>query len=501
MKPQGAHAHEDRLLDFAYGELPPSEAKLVEQHVVGCSRCTEALDGIRGVRTTMSHLSLESAPDAGLESLLAYAQQSARRAAAGPEPAPRWWRRLLAPAMGVAALSVFGIVVVQVNREVDLSPAALQQKAPREPATRNKDNAVAKAEAPASPSVPAPTDAPVPAAVSAETGKLHEQMDEKMREAMSNAPLAAKPSPQPARRAVRQSADWSNAGAGSGGGFPAKKSMAYADKESSSFEGLGTAAPAPSKLERGALIGKGMPSTEMEKRDDSAPRGAVAEADVAAPAEEPLPGESQAAQYAPPSAKQEIVGSASRPAMEASKDSMDDDAQPAAARTQVASASPPPPPPAPVQAQYQPPAAGASGSLAAAPGSFARSESVEAKKADVARKPAAKSAGRIAPSLSELLKQADVARRSGDREEEVAFLRAALTSGVQGAQLVDVLSRLCEAETALGNRRNAIELCKRVMLVAPGSSEARMAQRRLDGELRSADEADSEPKAASPAKK
>ena len=133
-------------------------------------------------------------------------------------------------------------------------------------------------------------------------------------------------------------------------------------------------------------------------------------------------------------------------------------------------------------------------------GSFARSESVEAKKSDVASKPAAKSAGRTAPSLSDLLKQADVARRSGDREEEVAFLRAALTSGVQGSQLVDVLSRLCEAESALGNRRSAIELCKRVTLVAPGSSEARMAQRRLDGELRSADEADSESKAASPAK-
>jgi putative zinc finger protein len=495
MKPQGAHAHEDRLLDFAYGELPPSEAKVVEQHVVGCSRCTEALDGIRGVRTTMSRLSLESAPDTGLESLLAYAQQSARRAAAGPEPAPRWWRRLLAPAMGVAALSIFGVVVVQVNREVDLSPAALQQKAPREPATRTKDNAVAASEAaPASPAVPAPIVAPAPAAVSAEAGKLHEQMDEKMRDELSNAPPAAKPLPQPARRSVLQSADWSNAGAGSGGGFPAKKSVAYADKESSDFEGLGTPAPAPSKLKRGALIGKGVPSTAMAERESAEPvaRGAVAAADVAGPAEEPLPGESLAAEYAPPSPKQEIVGSASRPAMEARKDAMDDDAQPAAARAQVASASPPPPPPAPVQ--YQPPAAAASGSLA-------RAEPVEAKKADVARKPAAKSAGRSAPSLSELLKQADVARRSGDREQESAFLRAALTAGVQGSQLVDVLSRLCEAESALGNRSNAIELCKRVTLVAPGSSEARMAQRRLEGELRSADEADSEPKAASPAKK
>jgi hypothetical protein len=493
MKTQGAHAHEDRLLDFAYGELPPSEAQVVEQHVEGCSRCTEALDGIRGVRTTMSRLSLESAPDAGLESLLAYAQQSARRSAAGPEPAPRWWRRLLAPAMGVAALSVFGVVVVQVNREVDLSPAALQQKAPKGPPTRNRDNAVAAAEAPASPAVPAPTAAPAPAPVSAETGKLHAQMDEKMRNELSNAPLATKPSPQPARRSVQQSADWSNAGAGSGGGFPAKKSLAYADKESSDLEGLGT--PAPAKLKRGALIGKGLSSTSTAERESAEPvaQAAVAAADVAGPAEEPLPGESQAAQYAPSSPTQEIIGSASRSAMGTSKDSMDDDVQPAPGRAQVASAAPPPPPPAPAQYQYQPPAAAASGA-------FARSESVEAKKADVARKPAAKSAGRIAPSVPELLKQAEVARRSGDRAQESTFLRAALTSGVQGSQLVDVLSRLCDAETALGNRRNALELCKRVTMVAPGSSEARMAQRLLEGELRSADEADSEPKAASPAK-
>lgn len=490
MKPQGAHAHEDRLLDFAYGELPPSEAKVVEQHVVGCSRCTEALDGIRGVRTTMSRLSLQSAPDAGLESLLAYAQQSARRAAAGPEPAPRWWRRLLAPAMGVAALGVFGVVVVQVNREVDLSPAPLQQKAPREPAPRAKENAVAASEAaaPAAPAVPAPTTAPAPAGVSAETGKLHAQMDEKMRDELSNAPMA-KAAPQPARRAV-QPADWSNAGVGSGGGFPAKKSVAYADKELSNYEGLGTSAPAPSKLKRGALIGKGMPSTVMEEREDSATQGAVAAADVAAPAEEPLPGESQAAQYAPSSPKQEIVGSASRSGP--SKDAMGDDALSASTRAQVASASPPPAP-VQAQAQYQPPAAAASGAIA-------RLETAETKKADVARKPAAKSAGRTSPSLSDLLRQADVARRSGDKEEEVAFLRAALTSGVQGSQLVDVLSRLCDAETVLGNRSNAIALCKRVMVVAPGSSEARVAQRRLEGELRSAAEADSEPKAASPAK-
>ena len=42
MKPQSLHSHEDTLLDFAYGELPPAEARAVEEHVTGCARCTGA---------------------------------------------------------------------------------------------------------------------------------------------------------------------------------------------------------------------------------------------------------------------------------------------------------------------------------------------------------------------------------------------------------------------------------------------------------------------------
>ncbi|MFY0578207.1 hypothetical protein ACN28S_31290 [Cystobacter fuscus] len=48
-----------------------------------------------------------------------------------------------------------------------------------------------------------------------------------------------------------------------------------------------------------------------------------------------------------------------------------------------------------------------------------------------------------------------------------------------------MLSRLCDAEAALGRRRNAIEVCKRVMATAPGSSEARSALRVLEDQLRS----------------
>lgn len=115
---QAVHSHEDKLLEFAYGELPPQEAKAVEAHLQACSRCAEFLEAIGGVRRTMSQLREEPAPDAGLESLLAYAEQSARRAAAGPEPRA-WWRRFMAPLAGVAALMVLTVVAWETMKSAD----------------------------------------------------------------------------------------------------------------------------------------------------------------------------------------------------------------------------------------------------------------------------------------------------------------------------------------------------------------------------------------------
>jgi hypothetical protein len=430
MKPQGSHAHEDRLLDFAYGELPPSEARVMEQHVQGCSRCSEALDGIRGVRTTMSRLPLHSAPDAGLESLMAYAQQAARRSAAGPEPAPRWWRRLLAPALSMAALGVFGIVVVQVNRQVDLSPslatkkeASAEQVSRQEPASA-KDKALSVAQ-----SVPA---AAAPSAPSPITQRLHAEMDERVRASEVRA-APTKKSPKAIRRG--EYADWSNAGAGSAGGFPDKK------REEANLEGFATKEAAKSKNE--------LPSSGRTAVSLSTAKPAPEPASAAAPVDEeetvvaeaaPMPGESQMAQYAPPSSPAQRVGSsASRTAVPKGSVAYDsDDMAPAA------TAAPPPPP-----------------------------------------KPQKSAGPSSAPSPTELLRQAEVANRSGDRARESALLRGALSTGARGAQRVEALSRLCEAELALGRRQTALEFCKRVMAEAPGTSEARVAQRLLERELSS----------------
>jgi hypothetical protein len=117
MNPIALHTHEDKLLEFAYGELPAPEARVMEAHVKGCQRCAGTLESIRGVRGMMSQLTPEPAPDAGLESLLAYAQQSARRTQAGPAPKAAWWRRFLVPVTGMAALATVVVVASQTMKQ------------------------------------------------------------------------------------------------------------------------------------------------------------------------------------------------------------------------------------------------------------------------------------------------------------------------------------------------------------------------------------------------
>jgi hypothetical protein len=412
MKTQNAHAHEDRLLDFAYDELSRSEALLVEQHVQGCARCTETLRDIRGVRGTMSHLPRMSAPDTGMESLLAYAQQSARRAAAGAEPAPRWWRRLLAPALSVAAVGALGVVVIQMSAQEPPKPSFKQST--QEPASRHAyDSASAPASAPArAPAALAPAPAAAPH-VSDEVGRRHEQFDDRIRQEQRAEPLAkALPPPAPSasaplferRRGAVDAEEAEGSLMGSGGGFPAKKSA-------SNF---------------GQVMRKN--SQPGDATADDAFESAAEAPPMAKPSPSPAPG---AAAPASPSLESQEESKADSKAD--SKAESKDKREP----------------------QWE------------------RSRESPAARA---------SAGRAAPAVppSVLLSQAAAAAREGDREQEVSLLREALAAG---ARSVDVFSRLCQGEAALGRRQNALEACTRVVRMAPGSSEAERAQRLLDGEL------------------
>jgi hypothetical protein len=75
-----AHPEEDRLLELAYGEAPPAEARSLRQHVDGCTRCQDVLQGIAEVRSAVRSVPPDPAPERGLESLLAYGEQAAARA-------------------------------------------------------------------------------------------------------------------------------------------------------------------------------------------------------------------------------------------------------------------------------------------------------------------------------------------------------------------------------------------------------------------------------------
>lgn len=117
-----AHQYEDKLLEFAYGELPQHEADAVDAHVRGCNRCAQSLSEIHGVRATMARLPMEAAPDAGLESLLAYAEQAAKRSSS--KTAPAMWKRFLAPLASAMALVTVGVIAFRANQEFDTSPAS-----------------------------------------------------------------------------------------------------------------------------------------------------------------------------------------------------------------------------------------------------------------------------------------------------------------------------------------------------------------------------------------
>jgi anti-sigma factor RsiW len=148
----------EQLLDYAYGELASNEAKTLEAHLASCPDCTRELDSIRGVRKTFAQLAPEPAPSAGLESLLAYAAQSAQRAQEKPEPRRRWF--WLAPVGGLLALCLVVVVADRAQMMESASPLA-QAEAPaaaRQPMNKNlatfgtntSDEAVPSA-APASP--------------------------------------------------------------------------------------------------------------------------------------------------------------------------------------------------------------------------------------------------------------------------------------------------------------------------------------------------------------
>jgi len=530
MKPQNLHAHEDRLLDFAYGELPPLEARVVESHVEGCARCSELLAGIRGVRTTMAQLPMEPAPDAGLESLLAYAQQAARNAAAGPAPKPTWWRRWLMPAMGVAAVTVFGVVSVQVNKSLDLKQEIAAQSAVTDAApppvtaqsvTKNAEERHAPEGAALPPAAqqklaPQAQMAQVPASPPAEgyaQGAVAEATPEPAGEAAA-LPAATPPPPAPAAKLDRSwlakeaprtkpslpgrkgsRSDWSNAGSAGGYGdnkdadlgedneqpsadSPYKKSKSH---ESDRRDAMTQAGPfsKPKPILAGAAPEEPAQTAMPEPVQPAAAQPAM---------NEPATGdglqaesEAQLQQQAPSQGSLRIGGSRSRGTetesrSKAAEDSSDDfdelfgSGKKAVAKREQrepnGAGASPPPPPTASAAPRPMPSVSST-----TPSDYRAMPSTRDEAKAEEKKQVAASA--------ELSKQADAAMRSGNRGREAELLRQALDAGATGKERLGLLNRLCDAEFAIGRRQAAFDACSLVLQEDPRSSAAQMARSRL----------------------
>jgi hypothetical protein len=124
MSPATPHAQEEQLLELAYGELAPAEAGALQAHVRGCAQCRTQLDAIGGVRRAMAPLGEAPAPDAGLASLLAYAQQAAgRNAEARKAPGPRRGARWLLALVPLGAAALVSLVVLRQVPDADRAPA------------------------------------------------------------------------------------------------------------------------------------------------------------------------------------------------------------------------------------------------------------------------------------------------------------------------------------------------------------------------------------------
>lgn len=143
---QVTHMPDDTLLDFAYGELSEDLVSTVSAHVASCAQCAAAVASIRGVRTTMAKLPVETAPEAGLDSLLSYADLAARRNAQPAKRATPWWAKLLPVAVSLSVLAVVGGIGLQVSKSMPdpLTSVSLKQR-PESPApARAAESATAK---------------------------------------------------------------------------------------------------------------------------------------------------------------------------------------------------------------------------------------------------------------------------------------------------------------------------------------------------------------------
>jgi hypothetical protein len=349
--------------------------------------------------------------------------------------------------MGLAAVSVFGIVTVQVNKSVDLQPelSATLKKQTLEEGASQSPAPVAQAEPPA----PPPAAASPLAAVTPPPPEPAAKMDMNALE-KSKAPSrkkAMKPSVYDA------DSDWSNAGLGTRDSK--NKDYAY-DRRDAMTQSGAFSKPKPMLVPSG----KGAPSTPPAPTQAAPPPPAEP---MAAPADDAMDEEdNMGAVYGSSEAQvqQQAPSRGSLSLREAKRGNTAPAADKEAAPAKVASLDTAMPSQAKQEQRARAPEASSAAGGAASVG---RAE-------------------RQAASPDELSKLASVAMRRGDRVSEAQYLHQALDAGATGKDRLGLLSRLCDAEFAIGRRQAAIEACNMAIEEAPSSSAAQVARRRLSQE-------------------
>jgi hypothetical protein len=538
----GVHQYEDKLLDYAYGELTASEAAAVDAHVRTCAKCSHALSQIKGVRSVFAPLPMTAAPDAGLDSLLAYAEQHARRAKTEKQ-AP--WRRWVFAFASAAALLVIGVVAVRASEEAPQS--AMDVIAANEKAARKVE-----AEGSVAPSAVSPE--PVQAVAQQPREQAPQQVWDE-RQGKRGGPADEKPA-EPERDLAAAAEKLGNKLAKEQPANeeparnvkePSKPRPATKTAEADSFDSLfaggkgqGSAAgPRQSESKRvqapaGADLagrsddfgnaGRAVKLEEMKAKDEKA---SVAKADVAKDkAREKSNLDDQLNDGA--SVAQSMAGTANRPtapgfgistgstgAGSLGGEAEGKKAQLARAEDEAATRAPQggfAPPPPPVVAQPSPAPASPQAPMPSAPSNVPMKKSKAGY--GVMPRSAPSSVDSDAPAATESiaasgdaearrardqqlnvdaqLAQARSSANSGDRRGEVMAALKALQSGASGYSRAEALKRACDGFEALGEYDRAQQFCDALLAEFPGTAAARQVADRRKAQLK--------PKAPAPAR-
>lgn len=468
----GVHQNEDTLLDYAYGELPAHEAAAIDAHVRTCAKCSQTLAQIRGVRSVFAPLPMEAAPEAGLESLLAYAEQHARRTKA---PKQAVWRRWIFALSSAAALVVVGVVATRAMEEAPQSPADVLDRNAKEAAAEQPAKETPQVVAAAPQASPAEAlDAPeAPAPQAAAVGKLEEGTQAYVGDKKVSGPLAQKP---------RKNLPLTTA--------PATKTAA-AEKADKAEGDVNTAEA--NAYKGGARQSESKRGLNSVWKEDSNAVGSTNYSDVgtrvgrqereAAPKPEPLKdrlSNLDDARNDGTSARQSAFGgTASPPGFGVATGST----APAQERPAL---RPAPPPPAPVVVQPSAPAvndpvvqsAPAKKSKSSyglpMPQRSAPSADRDEVMADSESSAPTERQRRVqeVEAAKALLEQAGRLASAGDRAGEVKASLDALNAGASGYERVEALKRICDGYEAMGSFDRAEPFCARLLSEFPGTAAA-----------------------------